>query len=254
MWHAMNYTNIFEYSDDIIHLLYQITATIKFIFFRNNSIEIVAIMDEISGMMTTKTKMKALNAEKIFRRITLCVLISTGTLYGSFCILKAYFTDSILTLSHNRYFFNVSFFPVFGITTTISFFGIMVVAISNLALQSYYFNFSIHICLLFRQLHDELKFLNEVQDTKRVQKIIQRSARFHVKIMNIISKLVDNFDAILTCNFINDTIALGFTILMFSDMKNIVKIIIYFPYILFDVWMFCFASWMISDMVKICIH
>lgn len=250
MWHAMNYTNIFEYSDDIIHLLYQITATIKFILFRNNSIKIVAIMDEISGMMTTKTKMKALNAEKTFRRITLCVLISTGTLYGSFCVLKAYLTNSILTLSHSRYFFNVSFFPVFGITTTISFFGIMVVAISNLALQSYYFNFSIHICLLFHQLHDELKLLNDVQDTKSVHGIIQRSARLHVEIMNIITKLVDNFGAILTCNFINDIISLGFTILMFSDMENVVKIIIYCPYILFDVWMFCFASWMISDMVK----
>lgn len=210
-------------------------------------------MDEISGLMTSKTKKKALNAEKTFRRITLFVLISTGTLYGSFCILKAYFTDSIITLSHNRYLFNVSFFPIFGITTTISFFGIMVVAISNLALQSYYFNFSIHICLLFHQLRDELKLLNNVQDAKSVHVIIKRAAVFHIQIMNIISKVVNNFGAILTCNFINDTIALGFTILMFSDMKNIVKIMIYCPYILFDVWMFCYASMMISDMVIVCL-
>ena len=112
---------------------------------------------------------------------------------------------------------------------------------TNSMLQFIYLNFCIQICSLFDQLKNDLEEIKPTQSAKNIIKSAADIVETHQEILEIVTRVVKTFESILSLNFAVNIGFIGQTLIL-STNSNWLIFLASTPYLLFEAWIFCFAS------------
>ncbi|CRL01462.1 CLUMA_CG014845, isoform A [Clunio marinus] len=127
--------------------------------------------------------------------------------------------------------------------------AICVTEIFGLCFQCCYFN----ICMNIRMLYD--KVLNEYQNLifyhvisyKKELKDIFTSLQ---RIKLIINEINECFKMVIFISFSVDVLTLGVFLSMIEDIHSIVTYFVYTPFVLYDVWVYCYGSSLMVEKIE----
>jgi 7tm Odorant receptor len=121
--------------------------------------------------------------------------------------------------------------------------------LTNFILQFIYFNLCVQICSLLKQIEDDLKETRLIRDKKRLTEMLGDIVEFHQEIHEIIAELLDCFKYILSLNFVLNIWLIGQS-LLFQSESDWVMFLMTSPFLLFEAWIFCYASQTVITRVR----
>lgn len=119
----------------------------------------------------------------------------------------------------------------------------------NTLMQILFATFSFEVCSIFQQLEESLKELNSFEDEKQSKKKIKKFVLEHREVVELLVNLVEGFQAILAITLTVSVCNLAFSFL-FSETGSLIWLVIVPPFILFEIWIFCFSCQNIKTAVS----
>jgi hypothetical protein len=238
---------------EINYTLFNITTFMKILCFAYNNESISTTMRDMKATIeAAKDLTKAFRNEKTFRTI---ILITAGIVFSE--TFSELFTEIISNgehqaLVHNKYFFDdTRFTVVYVFLRIISLWSAYCHECVNIIILFAYYITCMHIKSLFEQLHDKLECLDNIDknDEKKAKEIVKNCVNDHEKILNFCHQTQNGFKLILTISFINNILILSLALL--STITDSTMIINVGPAILFNLYMLCYPSWVVTNEVKI---
>lgn len=215
-------------------IIYILTIIIKFAMFYRKFGDICKLMETIEGKIKEASKKRAVKDEKqieSFAKIVLVITFVGAILYWYNLVINTPPTYSAILLQVLVYF--TSFANEF----------------TTFMLQFIYFNFCIQICSLFKQIEDDLNDLKFIYDEKLVTKMLSEVVDFHNDVHEIIVKLLSCFENVLKVNFVFNIWFVAQTTIYSVESKWL-ELLTSLPFLLFEAWIYCFASQKIITMVR----
>jgi hypothetical protein len=177
-------------------------------------------------LVTSKFKESTLiQARKAEKYGVILAIVATGNLMISWTLYSLKFTTDILEV-------------VESVVNALSGFYI---DFTNSLFQFVYFNFSLQICWLFQQLKEELEAIEPQKDDKEIQKTIGKVVETHQDVLEVVSTTVKMFKSVLSFNFVINIAFIGQSMIL-SKEENWKIFLLSTPFLLFDAWIFCYAS------------
>lgn len=135
--------------------------------------------------------------------------------------------------------------------TTVSFFvSALAGDFSNILLQFSYLNLCIQICSLYRQLEDDLEDMELILSEQQVITKLRKFVENHREAIELKKKLFSSFRSVISLNFVVNTLFIG-QALLFSNSADWATFLGYFPFLMFDFWIYCFASQLVITKVNL---
>jgi hypothetical protein len=94
-----------------------------------------------------------------------------------------------------------------------------------------------------------LEAIEQKTDDKEIRKIIGEVVEMHQDVVEVVRKTVKIFESILSFNFIINIIFIGQSMIL-SKEENWKVFLLTTPFLLFDAWVFCYASQKIITKVR----
>lgn len=239
-----NHISFMKYAEIVIFFSYNFKAWIQYSTVRYNLTEMGKLFDDASALLDTKYWSLAEDNQKFLRRIYF--------VYFLINLSNVAFTALILVLtedefvSHHRYFFDDSHTPIRQILLTISLSGGIISTTVNLTMQICYYSFCIHTVTLYQQLHRQILQLNYRKKSER-HSIIVKSIKMHAEIVDIISKVRQQFFFLLIWDFVVYITVMGMILFNVHSTVAFLRMIIYLPAALFGSWIFCHGTSLITS-------
>lgn len=221
-------------NESLSHVIYFVAVPLKFYLFYRNYAKICLLMKTSVSKLKEKSMERAKTDEREIEKVAKVVGLMV------ICSEVLYFYYLIQTTPRN--FVDIA-------TEIISFPSLTTIDFIVFILQFMYLNFCIQICSLFKQIEDDFNDMRFIRDKVRVPEMLGEIVEFHDEIQQIISDLLDCFKNVLSLNFVVN-IWLAGQASIFSSDSNWVGFVITLPFLLFDAWIYCFSSQMITTKVR----
>ena len=227
--------NVLSSNTQMFLIIYVLTIIIKFSMFYRKFENICELMDTIEAKIKKTSKKRAEKDEKeieVFAKIVLVITFVAAIFYCYNLIVNtppSYSTVFLQILAYPSSFAN---------------------EFTTFMLQLIYLNFCMQICSLFQQIEDDLNEMKFNYDEKLVTKMVGEVVDFHNEVHEIIDKLLNCFKNVLKVNFVFNILFVAQTTIFLVESKWL-ELLTSLPFLLFEAWIYCFASQKIITKVKI---
>lgn len=215
-------------------VVYFVSVPMKFLIFYRNYAKVCELMKNIISKINDSSMQRVQNDEKGIEKAAKVV--------GAVFLLSVFPYVYHLIQTTPRNFFDV-------VTEIIAFPSGCGLEFINFTLQFVYFNFCIQICSLFKQMEDDIKDMKDNRDEKFLAEKLGKIVEFHNEVLQIISVFLHCFENILSLNFVLNIWLIGQSLVFSSDSDWIIFLLTS-PFLLFEAWIFCYASQLIVTRVR----
>jgi hypothetical protein len=111
-----------------------------------------------------------------------------------------------------------------------------------------FFDISMHICVLLEQIEDDLAELESAENASHFKKVLGEICEFHNEIQRIVEEFLRCFGNVLKVVFVL-AIWLNGQATIFMLESQWVELILFLPFMLFDIWLYCYAAQIIITTV-----
>jgi hypothetical protein len=218
-------------------VIYSLAVPIKFIIFFIKYPKICKLMKTIVSKLRPTSMERAKNDEKGIKKVVKVVVRS--------CYISI--------LPYIYYLYQTTPRNWIDISIQITYFPSgLALNFPNFMLQFIYFNFCIQICSLLKQIEDDLKETRLIRDYKRLAEMLEDIVESHQEVHEIIVEMFDCFKYILSLNFVLNIWLIGQSLLFSSD-SDWVMFLMTSPILLFEAWIFCYASLTVITRIRCCV-
>jgi hypothetical protein len=214
------------YNSSLFLFFYIVVFPFKFLTFYSKFHPICSLMEAIKGKLTEKSSKRM---EKYERQLTMGLNIY---LFLSFSNEVFYFYDLFAKTEMN---------PIELWAQILSVFSDFALEFTTILMGFIFFDISMHICVLLEQIEDDLVELESVENSSRVKKVLGEVCEFHNEIQGIVEEFSRCFGNVLQVVFVL-AIWLNAQATIFMLESQWVELILFLPFMLFDTWLYCYAS------------
>jgi hypothetical protein len=232
----INWDNILTSTWQILTIAYTVTTPLKFFVFYRKYDKLCNLMKSIKQKMKENSIKNAKKNEKrlvvpLLVIVGITAVIDSGYFYGLFVDAELNFTGLAL--------------PMMPVLTGIS------SEFTSILLQFTFMNISTHICSLLNQIADELEGMKFIRDEIRIKEIFTELCEFHNEVQVDTSELLKCYEDVFKVIVIaNIWMIAQAAIFMLDSMW--VELILYVPFLLFEIWIYCYAcQTIINKVVKL---
>lgn len=219
---------------ELIYFFFYLTNPLKFFLFYLNYADFCEMFRLVMNNLQENSIERAEKDEKWFKNLLLL-----------WCSFYAFFFVYFVALTFSS--MSSDFVMLF---TAVSFVSGLVGDFSNILLQFSYLNLSIQICSLYRQLEDDLEDMELILSEQQVVTKLRTFVENHREVIELKRKLFSSFRSVISLNFVVNTLFIG-QALLFSNSADWATFLGYFPFLMFDFWIYCFASQLIITKVNL---
>jgi hypothetical protein len=118
-------------------------------------------------------------------------------------------------------------------------------------LEFMFMDFSVHVCLLLKQIEDDLEGIKFIYDEKRIKESFSEICEFHNEIQKITAELLNCFEDVFKVTVLTDIWMMGQAGMLLLD-KLFLDLLMQEHFLLFEMWIYCYGAQKIISKVRKC--